>query len=227
MINQAVLAALKPLTQQFDSFVKKQGLAPLPEEKVREGPETATTPQVSSWPHDGALSALAKASADHVYSSLPSTSKGPLLEVADSSDSDSTYSKSSHSIGTLRKRKRARKSSSSQGKERSHSPSNPFQFNPADIIHLRSADWAPAQAVADYLHYKLRKGFDKEVHNRLRTECPRPEIPEKVAETLDIDPSMLTLLKKFAKDPKKGINKAWRSCQDKLLDFAGSDQKGE
>ncbi|KAJ1152116.1 hypothetical protein NDU88_004893 [Pleurodeles waltl] len=178
-INQAVLAALKPLTQQFDSFVKKQGLAPLPEEKVREGPETATTPQVSSWPHDGALSALAKASADHVYCSLPSTSKGPLLEVADSSDSDSTSSKSSHSSGTLRKHKRARKSSSSQGKDRSHSPSNPFQFNPEDIIHPCSANWAPAQAVADYLHDKLRKGFDKEVRNRLRAECPRPEIPDK------------------------------------------------
>ncbi|KAJ1162896.1 hypothetical protein NDU88_003360 [Pleurodeles waltl] len=220
-INRAVLAALKPLTQQFDSFVKKQGLAPLPEEKVREGPETATTPQVSSWPHDGALSALAKGSADHVYCSLPSTSKGPLLEVADSSDSDSTSSKSSHSSGTLRKRKRARKSSSSQSKERSHSPSNPFQFNPEDIIHPRSADWAPAEGVADYLHDKLWKGFDKEVRNRLRAECPRPEIPDKVAETPDIDPSMLTFLKKFAKDPKKGIDRAWRSCQDKLLDLAG------
>ncbi|KAJ1128503.1 hypothetical protein NDU88_006881 [Pleurodeles waltl] len=162
-INQAVLAALKPLTQQFDSFVKKQGLALLPEEKVREGPETATTPQDSSWPHDGSLSALAKASADHVYCYLPSTSKGTLLEAADSSNSDSTSSKSSHSSGTLRKRKRARKSSSSQGKERSHLPSNPFQFNPEDIINPRSADWAPAQALADYLHDKLRKGFDKEV----------------------------------------------------------------
>ncbi|KAJ1196472.1 hypothetical protein NDU88_000343 [Pleurodeles waltl] len=130
-------------------------------------------------------------------------------------------SESSHSISTLRKRKRARKSGSSPGKESSHSPSNPFQFNPEDIIHPRSADWAPAQAVADYLHDKLRKGFDKEVRNRLRAECPRPEIPDKVAETPDIDPSMLTFLKKFAKDPKKGIDRAWHSCQDKLLDLAG------
>ncbi|KAJ1167470.1 hypothetical protein NDU88_007861 [Pleurodeles waltl] len=51
--------------------------------------------------------------------------------------------------------------SSSHVKERSQSPSNPFQFNPEDIIHPRSADWAPAQAVADYLHDKLRKGFDE------------------------------------------------------------------
>ncbi|KAJ1208558.1 hypothetical protein NDU88_003942 [Pleurodeles waltl] len=106
--------------------------------------------------------------------------------------------------GSLRKRKKARKLGSSHTKERSTSPPNPFQFNPENIIHPRSADWAQAH----YLHDKLRKGFDKEVRNRLRAECPRPEIPDKVAETSDIDPSMLTFLKKFAKDPKKGIDRA-------------------
>ncbi|KAJ1161324.1 hypothetical protein NDU88_001811, partial [Pleurodeles waltl] len=217
-INQAVLAALRPITQQFYSFIKKQVFAPLLEEKVtEEGPVAATTPQTSSWPHDGALSALAKASSDHVYCSLPSTSKGSFLEAADSSDSDSASSRSSQSSNTLRKRKRDRKSGSSQVKERSQSPSNPFQFNPEDIIHPRSADWALAQAVADYL---------QEVRNRLRAECPRPEIRDKVAETPDIDPSMLTFLKKFAKDPKKGIDRAWHSFQDKLLDLAGPLAKG-
>ncbi|KAJ1119123.1 hypothetical protein NDU88_007309 [Pleurodeles waltl] len=168
---------------------------------MEKGPVAAATPQTSSWPHDGVLSALAKASSDHVYCSLPSTSKSSFLEAADSSDSDSASSRSSHSSSILRKRKRARKAGSSQVKERSQSPSNPFQLNPEDIIHPRSSDWAPVQAVADYLHDKLRKGFNKEVRNRLRAECPRPEIPDKAAETPDIDPSML---KKFAKDPKKG-----------------------
>lgn len=31
---------------------------------------------------------------------------------------------------------------------------------------------------------------------------------------------MITYLKKYAKDPKKGIDRAWRSCQDKLLDLS-------
>ncbi|KAJ1080809.1 hypothetical protein NDU88_000998 [Pleurodeles waltl] len=61
----------------------------------------------------------------------------------------------------------ARKSGSSHTKERSKSPPNPFQFNQEDIIHPRSADWAPAQAVTDYLQ-KLQKGFDKEDLNRCR-----------------------------------------------------------
>ncbi|KAJ1101202.1 hypothetical protein NDU88_006274 [Pleurodeles waltl] len=122
----------------------------------------------------------------------------------------------------MRKRKRARKSCSSQVKESSRSPPNPFQFILEDIVHPRSADWVPAQVVADYLHEKLRKSFDKEVRNRVRAECPRPEIPNKVAEMPEIDPSMLTFLNKFAKDPKKGIDRAWHSCQDKLLDLTGS-----
>ncbi|KAJ1211767.1 hypothetical protein NDU88_007121 [Pleurodeles waltl] len=221
-INQAVLADLKPLTQQIECFVKKQGLVPLTDDKLTdEGPLAPAnpTPQTSSWPHDGAMSTLTQSSSDHVYCSLPSFSKGSSLEAAVSSVSDLAASDSSHSSSPLRNRKRARKSGSSHVKERPKSPSNPFQFNLEDIIHPRSADWAPA---ADYLNDKLRKGFDKEVQNSLRAECPRPEIPDKVAETPDIDPSMLTLLKKFPKDPKKGIDRAWRSCQDKLLDLSGN-----
>lgn len=32
---------------------------------------------------------------------------------------------------------------------------------------------------------------------------------------------MLTYLRKYSKDPKKGIDRAWRSCQDKMLDLSG------
>ncbi|KAJ1084696.1 hypothetical protein NDU88_004842 [Pleurodeles waltl] len=100
-------------------------------------------------------------------------------------------------------------------------PSNPFQFNLEDIVHPRSADLAPAQKVAEYLHGKLCRSFDKEVRNRLRAECPRPELPDKVAETPEIDARMLTFFKKIEKDPKKGIDRAWPSLQDKLPDLTG------
>lgn len=33
-------------------------------------------------------------------------------------------------------------------------------------------------------------------------------------------PQMATFLAKFFRDPKKGIDRSWRSCQDKLLDVA-------
>ncbi|KAJ1139051.1 hypothetical protein NDU88_005428 [Pleurodeles waltl] len=32
---------------------------------------------------------------------------------------------------------------------------------------------------------------------------------------------MAKFLRKFAKDPKKGLDHAWRGCQDKLLDLSG------
>ncbi|KAJ1184073.1 hypothetical protein NDU88_000883 [Pleurodeles waltl] len=43
----------------------------------------------------------------------------------------------------------------------------------------------------------------------------------KVADTPELDPSMATFLKKFTKDPKKGLDRTWRGLQDKLLDLAG------
>ncbi|KAJ1133754.1 hypothetical protein NDU88_000230 [Pleurodeles waltl] len=168
-INQAVLAALQTLTQQFECFVKKQGLVPLTDDKLTdEGPSVAAKPkpQTTSWPHDGAMSALTQSSSDHVYCSLPSSSKGSPLDAEVSSVSDSAASDSSHSCSSLRKLKRTRKSVSSHAKERPKSPSSPFQFNPEDIINPRSADWAQTQAMADYLHDKLRNGFDKEVQSR-------------------------------------------------------------
>ncbi|KAJ1091282.1 hypothetical protein NDU88_004409 [Pleurodeles waltl] len=107
-------------------------------------------------------------------------------------------SQSSRSGSPLRKHQKSRKSVSSKAQMELAPPSNTFQFNPEDIVHPRSADWAPAQEVAEYLHGKLRRSFDKEVRNRLRAECPRLELPDKVVETPEIDASMLTFLNKFA-----------------------------
>ncbi|KAJ1093717.1 hypothetical protein NDU88_006809 [Pleurodeles waltl] len=54
----------------------------------------------------------------------------------------------------------------------------------------------------------------KKVHHQ---EAPTP----KVTKTPELDPTLVTFLKKSAKDPKKGIDRAWRGCQDKLLDISG------
>ncbi|KAJ1203661.1 hypothetical protein NDU88_007445 [Pleurodeles waltl] len=56
---------------------------------------------------------------------------------------------------------------------------------------------------------------------RLRAECPRPTLPDKVAATPAFDPKMCTFFAKYVKDPKKGIDRSWRACQDKLLDVVG------
>ncbi|KAJ1204622.1 hypothetical protein NDU88_000062 [Pleurodeles waltl] len=51
-------------------------------------------------------------------------------------------------------------------------------------------------------------------------ECPRSSLVGKVADTPELDPSMATFLRKFAKDPKINLDRALRGCQDKLLDLS-------
>ncbi|KAJ1111378.1 hypothetical protein NDU88_008714 [Pleurodeles waltl] len=67
----------------------------------------------------------------------------------------------------------------------------------------------------------ILQGFNKEVRVRLRSECPRPDLARKVSDTPEVDPAMVNFMKKWAKDPKKGLDRAWQSCQDKLLDMSG------
>lgn len=94
-------------------------------------------------------------------------------------------------------------------------------LDPDDILHPRSSDWAPSDKVAQYVASRIRRPLEKEARNCLRAECPRPSLEGKVAATPDIDPRMATFLQKFVKDPKKGIDKSWRACQEKLLDNRG------
>lgn len=75
--------------------------------------------------------------------------------------------------------------------------------------------------MAKYAASRLRKPLDQEVRSRLRAECPRPSLAGKVAVTPEIDPRMATFLSKYIRDPKKGIDRSWRACQDKLLDITG------
>ena len=51
-------------------------------------------------------------------------------------------------------------------------------------------------------------------------EWPWPTLDGKVAAMPEIDDRTVTFLCKFVKDPKKGIDRFWQACQDKLLDTA-------
>lgn len=94
-------------------------------------------------------------------------------------------------------------------------------LDPDEILHPRSSDWAPCDKVAQYVASRIRRPFEAAARGCLRAECPRPSLEGKVAATPDIDPRMATFLQKFVKDPKKGIDRSWRACQDKLLDALG------
>lgn len=92
---------------------------------------------------------------------------------------------------------------------------------PRLIHHPRLVEWSPPDHINKYLTYWLRRLLDKEVHNRLRTECPRPIVSPKVTNTPDFDTFMSNYMLQQGRDPCKGIEKGLKSAQDKLLDVAG------
>ena len=87
-------------------------------------------------------------------------------------------------------------------------------------MHHKDAMWLPPEEVADYVESHIRQGFDMEVQAHQRAECLCPDLPNKATDTPEVDPTLISYLKKSStKNPKKGIDRAWRGCQDKLLDF--------
>ncbi|KAJ1100917.1 hypothetical protein NDU88_005992 [Pleurodeles waltl] len=69
-----------------------------------------------------------------------------------------------------------------------------LSFDPESIIHPRSTEWLPCEEVAQYVQDHIRKGFDHEVQNILRSECPLPSLQGKVTETPDLDRNMATFM---------------------------------
>ncbi|KAJ1198664.1 hypothetical protein NDU88_002503 [Pleurodeles waltl] len=138
-----------------------------------------------------------------------------------SSDSPSTSDSEDKSSSDKRKGKRKSKK---RHLDNSH-PSSPLAknllFDPDYIIHPKSTEWTPCPEVAAYVQSRLRKSFEKDIRSTLRLECPRPALEGKVADTPELDPHMITFLKIFSRHPKKGIDRAWRGCHDKLLDISG------
>ncbi|KAJ1099201.1 hypothetical protein NDU88_004305 [Pleurodeles waltl] len=94
-------------------------------------------------------------------------------------------------------------------------------FDPSFMVHPNSKEWYPSEHVADYVSFFLRHPLDKAARNKLKSECPRPSLPDNITATPVIDPNMLMFFSKFGKDPKKGVDRAWSGCQDKLLDLVG------
>ncbi|XP_078541434.1 uncharacterized protein LOC144826820 [Lissotriton helveticus] len=94
-------------------------------------------------------------------------------------------------------------------------------FDPSSIRHPNSTEWFPTPHVGEYISSKLRLPLDKSVRAKLKSECPKPSLPCHVTVTPSIDQPLLTFFSKFGKDPRRGVDKAWSTCQDKLLDVVG------
>ncbi|KAM4702972.1 uncharacterized protein WCC33_011531 [Rhinophrynus dorsalis] len=94
-------------------------------------------------------------------------------------------------------------------------------FDPEGIKHPRSSEWSPRPHIAQYLETWVRKPMSRATRNKLRAECPRPLIPNKVCNTPELDTRLVKFMSKTGRDPRKGLDKALKSCQDKLLDSLG------
>ncbi|XP_044136978.1 uncharacterized protein LOC122928313 [Bufo gargarizans] len=100
-------------------------------------------------------------------------------------------------------------------------PSGQAMFDPRNIRHPRSGEWSPPEHLSRFMHLWLRKPLEKEVRNRLRSECPRPSLPDKVAQTPEFDKVMTTFMMRSGRDPRRGLEKGLWGAQDNLLDSVG------
>ncbi|KAJ1136732.1 hypothetical protein NDU88_003147 [Pleurodeles waltl] len=215
-VNKALAKALGPLTHHFESFTHHKGwlphITPSGEAQASQPSTSKGKSKAKKQTHSEIFDKLsASIQKEHGYSS---SQQHKAHETDQSSDhSSSKHSSDSDSEADLGNRPSTNKWKKSD-KSKSPVPKDPrvLTFNPEDIVQPRSSSWTPPQEVASYIQEHIRAGFDKDVMARLRAGCPRPDLDGRVTDTPDIDPTMVTYMKKWGKDPKKGLNRAWRSC---------------
>lgn len=100
-------------------------------------------------------------------------------------------------------------------------PLRELMFDPSSIQRPFSPQWVPLKHVAEYVEFWIRREMPKEVRTRLRLEYPRSSLGNKVACTPELGAKMLTFLNKLGRDPRRGLDKGLKCCQDRLLDVFG------
>ncbi|KAJ1139666.1 hypothetical protein NDU88_006033 [Pleurodeles waltl] len=221
-VNQALIKALKPFTVPLVRFGQRELMGPPPSgSRVREPQvdEGSLNPKASL----GSLS-LAEILSQMATAVLKDHEYGPgLMNVPDvfpppsGSRKELSQSADSHSDSEFSEPKQAGKRKAHHIPEEEMTQRNVL-FDPENINNPRSTEWVPCVEV---WKDRLGRSFDKDVRSILRLECPHPSLLGKVANTLELVPSVATFLKKFTKDPKEGLDRAWKGCQDKMLDLSG------
>ncbi|KAJ1187018.1 hypothetical protein NDU88_003797, partial [Pleurodeles waltl] len=229
-VNQALIKALKPFTHPIFRYGQRKLWGRLPMVNTSRddlAPDAGFAQKTSVGPSSSA-DILAQMAAsvikDHKYDLFPSLEASGSLprmssNISVAAESDSSLSSASQCREDPKHTgKRKRKSHNIE--EENQTPKM-LSFDLEAIIHPRSTEWVPCAEVAHYVQDRIRKSFDRDVRNTLRSECPRPSLLGKVAYTPELNPNLATFIKKKSKDPKKGLDGAWKGCQDKLLDISG------
>ncbi|KAJ1114382.1 hypothetical protein NDU88_002620 [Pleurodeles waltl] len=210
-VNQALMQAIRPIKHHLIGFAEQQGWVALSGAQTIIGPSLSGGSQSLQQCHnlhaadfESLIRAMAK---EHDYNAASQKAK---------SREDLASSSSDHSSEPGDDPPHKRKKKSHHQEEPLPTP-KVLTIVLEDIVHPRSSLWMHPPEVADYVESHIRHGFDKEVQSRLRSECPRLDFSSKVTETPELDPTLVTFLMKYSRDPKKGIDRTWRACQDKLF----------
>ncbi|KAJ1165844.1 hypothetical protein NDU88_006261 [Pleurodeles waltl] len=145
-----------------------------------------------------------------VYKSGPPPSPLYVSQLRDTDDDDNVSSHDGDmdgsgdpfTYGPLEKRRRISPSDGGDVDPVSHDlvdqAGEPL-FDPSFMVHPNSKEWYPSEHVADYVSFFLRHPLDKTARNKLKSECPRPSLPDNITATPVIDPNMLMFFSKFGK----------------------------
>ncbi|KAJ1201330.1 hypothetical protein NDU88_005143 [Pleurodeles waltl] len=212
-VNQALAQAIQPIKHHLLGLVDQQGwVAPVGAQPIGESSFAASTQAAKQTSNLHAVdfkSLIRNKAREHDYNA--GSQKKAVSEPVSSSSSEHSSEQ-----GDVPPRKR---------KKKAHHQEVPtpkvLTLELEDIVHPRSSLWLPPPEVADYVEAHIRSQSRTNILIEAVSECPRPDLPSKVTDIPELDPTLVTFLKKSTKDPKKGIDHAWRRCQDKLLDISG------
>ncbi|KAJ1215132.1 hypothetical protein NDU88_002741 [Pleurodeles waltl] len=213
-VNQALAQAIRPIKCHLIGFAEQKGWVAPSWSQTIEDPSLSSGLQAlkqGKHPHAAYFKSLIRSLArDQDLMLLPSQSLSPRR----------IWSLPCRSVPQTKGMTPQKRLKKSHHQEEPIPALKILTFEPEDIVHPWPTLWLPPVEVADYAESHIRHGFE-EVCSKLHSECRRPDFPSKVTETLELDPTLATYLKTFSKDLKKGIDRAWRGCQDKLLDMTG------
>ncbi|KAJ1197286.1 hypothetical protein NDU88_001148 [Pleurodeles waltl] len=179
-VNKALVKALNPFAQPIFNFgLRRSGTGsgnPTPNEINLNEPGRSDFD-----PFEHTINAVFN---DHEYSDFLSQGTDPMTQsVRNSTDTFSTSDSEDKSSSDKHKGKRKCKTCHSENSDPSPPPAKNLLFDPDNIIHPKSSEWTPCPDVAACVQSRLRKSFEKDIRITLRSECPRPALEGKVAET--------------------------------------------
>ncbi|KAJ1100730.1 hypothetical protein NDU88_005811 [Pleurodeles waltl] len=200
-VNRALVKALRLFTQPIFNFGRRRFGAgsgnPTPNEVEINEPGRSDTD-----PFEHTINAVLN---DHEYGTFFYQSSDPTPQSGrNSSGTSSTSVSEDESSSDKRKGKRKCKKCHLDTSDPSSPPAKNLLFDPDNIIHPKSTEWTLYPEVAAYVQSRLRKSFEKDIRNTIRSECPRPALEGKVAETPELDPHMIIFLLKNLQRPQKG-----------------------